>query len=229
MKKLRDLRSKDYHSMLLLRKAAVEQTVGHNCLGFYCLKMIKTPTKRSQSGDAKSSAKKAKPSVGPSILVKDWFEESRSKMFVGAHVSITGSIENAVREAASIGGQAFAMFLCNQRQWAVKPLEDKDAEDFRSACQELGYPSHLILPHSSYLMNCGSHDAELLSKTRALFLDGVQRCDKLGISLYNFHPGSTCNKIPINTCLKNIAESINYVHGNTNQCITGKPEGFTRK
>jgi AP endonuclease-1 len=124
-----------------------------------------------------------------------------------------------VYESASLGGQSFAMFLCNQKTWNVKPLDDETAEKFRSACQELGYPSHLILPHGSYLMNPGAPDPEMLSKSRALFLDGLQRCDKLGIGLYNFHPGSSCGKIPVSECIDNIAESINYALANTNKVV----------
>ena len=111
------------------------------------------------------------------------------------------------------------MFLCNQRTWNVKPLEDESAAKFRAACQELGYPSHLILPHASYLMNPGAPDPEILSKSRALFLDGLQRCDKLDIGLYNFHPGSSCGKIAVSECIDNIAESINYALANTNKVV----------
>lgn len=101
----------------------------------------------------------------------------------------------------------------------MKALEDESAERFRTACQELGYPSHLILPHASYLMNPGAPDPENLSKSRALFLDGMHRCDKLDIGLYNFHPGSSCGKIPVAQCIDNIAESINYVLANTNKVV----------
>lgn len=99
----------------------------------------------------------------------------------------------------------------------MKPLDDEAVGSFRSVCQELGYQSHLILPHGSYLMNPGAPDTEILSKSRALFLDGMQRCDRLGIDLYNFHPGSSCGKISVEKCIENIAESINYVLANTNK------------
>lgn len=101
----------------------------------------------------------------------------------------------------------------------MKPLDDESAERFRSACKELGYPSHLILPHGSYLMNPGAPDKDILSKSRALFLDGLQRCERLGIDLYNFHPGSSCGKITIEECIDNIAESINYVLSNTQKAV----------
>lgn len=46
-------------------------------------------------------------------------------------------------------------------------------------------------------------------------LEEVKRCQRLGIKLYNFHPGSTCGKLSIEECLETIAESINMVHKET--------------
>lgn len=77
------------------------------------------------------------------------------------------------------------------------------------------------MPHASYLMNPGSGDKELLAKSRKLMIDGLSRCDRLGIDLYNFHPGSTCGKISIDDCIKNIAETINIAHSKTKNAIAG--------
>jgi apurinic endonuclease APN1 len=174
-------------------------------------------TSNSASGD-KEPAKKSKKQTMEyvNILPENWYDGNKSNMFIGAHVSMAGSIENAVKEAASIGAQSFALFLCNQRTYNLKPLQDEAAAAFKATCKELGYPVELILPHSSYLCNPGAPDSETLSKSRSLFLDGMQRCEKLGIKLYNFHPGSTCGKISVEECIKRIAESIDYVHANTN-------------
>ena len=50
---------------------------------------------------------------------------------------------------------------------------------------------------------------EGLEKSRAAFLDEMQRCEQLGLKLLNFHPGSHLNKISVEDCLALIAESIN--------------------
>lgn len=176
--------------------------------------------KRSVEGDVKSSGK-AK-STPESILESGWFEKSSSKIYIGAHVSAAGGVENAVKTAAAIGCQSFALFLCNQRSWNVKDLTDESAQIFRDTCIEYGYPSHLILPHASYLVNCGSHDKELLSKSRSMLLDGIKRCEKLGIDYYNFHPGSSCGKIEASESCKLIAESINWVHSVTSKATLRK-------
>lgn len=56
--------------------------------------------------------------------------------------------------------------------------------------QECGFAVDKVLPHGSYLMNCGSTDLEILNKSKNLLIDDLQRCESLGLPLYNFHPGA---------------------------------------
>ncbi|CAB4036374.1 probable endonuclease 4 isoform X1 [Paramuricea clavata] len=140
--------------------------------------------------------------------------------YVGAHVSISGGLHLAAERALEIGAKSFAMFLRSQRQWNAKPLDPKNADLFRSACKEFGFSPHVILPHGIYLMNCGSPEAETLSKSRQVLVDELKRCEMLGLTLYNFHPGSSCGKISVDECLDLIAESINLAHQQTKYVVT---------
>ena len=45
--------------------------------------------------------------------------------FVGAHVSASGGVFNAPKNAVEIGAKAFALFTKNQRQWSAKALDNK--------------------------------------------------------------------------------------------------------
>ncbi len=129
--------------------------------------------------------------------------------YVGAHVSISGGVENAPQNAKAINAKAFAMFTKNQRQWKAKPLTDKSISEFKSRCSDNGYDPAFILPHDSYLINLGNPDEEGLKKSRDAFLDEMQRCEQLGLRYLNFHPGSHLKKIDPDKCLERIAESIN--------------------
>ncbi|NLA74577.1 MAG: deoxyribonuclease IV [Deltaproteobacteria bacterium] len=129
--------------------------------------------------------------------------------YVGAHVSSGGGVENAPRNAADISARAFAFFTRNQRQWSSKPLTSENISKFKAACLEKGFLPDHILPHDSYLINLGSPDEEGLNKSRAAFLDEMQRCEQLGLKYLNFHPGSHLNRITPEECLDRIAESIN--------------------
>ena len=128
---------------------------------------------------------------------------------VGAHVSAGGGVENAPLNAVAIGAKAFALFMKNQRQWKAKPYTTDNIEKFRQNCEDAGYLPEHILPHDGYLINLGHPEKEGLEKSRDAFLDEMQRCEKLGLVMLNFHPGSHLKKISEDTCLKRIAESIN--------------------
>lgn len=129
--------------------------------------------------------------------------------YIGAHVSISGGVENAPVNAHRIGAKAFALFTKNQRQWVASPYSANNVELFRERCQEYGYRAEQILPHDSYLINLGNPDKDALEKSRAAFLDEMLRCEQLGLKLLNFHPGSSLKKVSDEECLTTIAESIN--------------------
>ncbi len=129
--------------------------------------------------------------------------------YIGAHVSTAGGVENAPINAAAIGAKAFALFTKNQRQWNAPPLSEKSIEKFKENCSIHGFdPSH-ILPHDSYLINLGHPGKDELAKSRAAFLDEMQRCEQLGLAMLNFHPGSHLKLVSPEDSLMIIAESIN--------------------
>ena len=131
---------------------------------------------------------------------------------IGAHVSAAGGVQNAPQNASALGANAFALFTKNQRQWVAKPLEQDVINKFKACCQFLGFGPEAILPHDSYLINLGAPEAEKLEKSRSAFIDEMQRCQQLGLTLLNFHPGSHLKKISERDCLALIAESINLAH-----------------
>ncbi|MFN2396606.1 MAG: deoxyribonuclease IV [Bacteroidales bacterium] len=133
----------------------------------------------------------------------------QNKKYIGAHVSASGGVENAPVNAAAIGATAFALFTKNQKQWFAKSLTDENIENFKVNCKKHGYTSEQILPHDSYLINLGHPEDEGLKKSRRAFLDEMQRCEQLGITMLNFHPGSHLKKISEDDCLQRIAESVN--------------------
>jgi deoxyribonuclease IV len=131
------------------------------------------------------------------------------KKFIGAHVSASGGVENAPINAAAIGATGFALFTKNQKQWFAKPLTEESIEAFHANCSLHGYEPKQILPHDSYLINLGHPEEEGLTMSRNAFNDEMRRCQQLGLSMLNFHPGSHLKKISEDECLQRIAESIN--------------------
>ncbi|WP_343126627.1 deoxyribonuclease IV [Buchnera aphidicola] len=131
--------------------------------------------------------------------------------YIGAHVSSAGGVENSVLRAHEIGATTFALFLQNQRRWESPPLTKISKILFKKNCQKYGYVSKYILPHSSYLINLGHPNNFLRKKSQFFFIKEIYRCQELGLSMLNFHPGSFLRKISEKKCLKNIIESINIV------------------
>ncbi len=124
-------------------------------------------------------------------------------------MSASGGVGNAVLNAEAIGATAFALFTRNQRSWVSKPLEQGDVNGFKSLMRERGFDARYVLPHDSYLINLGSPDEETLAKSRAAFLDEMQRAQQLGLTMLNFHPGSHLNRMGEGECLDQIAREIN--------------------
>jgi deoxyribonuclease-4 len=129
--------------------------------------------------------------------------------YVGAHVSASGGVENAPLNANAIGAKAFALFTKNQRQWITSPLTEDNISRFKMNCEKYGYLPKYILPHDSYLINLGNPEKEMLAKSRKSFYDEMSRCELLGLTMLNFHPGAHMNLHSPEDCLKLIAESIN--------------------
>jgi len=129
--------------------------------------------------------------------------------YIGAHVSASGGVFNAPKNAYDIGATAFALFTKNQRRWEAKPLDKETIDKFKAACLRYNFSAEQILPHDSYLINLGHPEKEALQKSQNAFLDEMQRCEQLGLKMLNFHPGSHLKKISEHDCLLRIAESIN--------------------
>ena len=128
--------------------------------------------------------------------------------FIGAHVSISGGVENAPLNAHAIGATAFAMFTKNQRQWSAPPYSEKNIAQFKENCAKYGYTPAQILPHDGYLINLGQPDPVKRKAAQEAFRDEMERCHQLGLTKLNFHPGSHLKKISEADCLALIAEGI---------------------
>lgn len=132
--------------------------------------------------------------------------------FIGAHVSISGGIENAPYNAKEIGAKAFALFTKNQRRWSAKDLEEKNINEFKNRIQEIGILPQHILPHDSYLINLGNNYPEKRQQSFDAFVDELKRCNQLGLIYLNMHPGSHLNEISEEESLNLIIRSINEAH-----------------
>lgn len=129
--------------------------------------------------------------------------------YIGAHVSTSKGVASSPILASQIGARAFAIFTRSPSRWRSPAISEADAQTFKQNCIDYGYTPDVILPHDSFLINLGSPDAAKLAMSREAFLDEFRRCEQLGLTMLNFHPGSHLNEMDEDDCLKRIAESIN--------------------
>lgn len=128
---------------------------------------------------------------------------------VGPHVSISGGVQNAPLNAASLGATAFGMFTKNQRRWDAPPLEQKTIDLFKKNLTDNGFRPSDVLVHDSYLINIGHPQKESREKSYTAFVDELKRCTQLGLHYLNIHPGSHLQLCSEAECLSIIAQSIN--------------------
>lgn len=135
---------------------------------------------------------------------------------VGAHVSASGGVFNAPKNASAIGAKAFALFTKNQKQWNAKPLDLSTIDMFHHAMEEGNFRPCDVLPHDSYLINLGHPEEESRLKSWLAFEEEMHRCEQLGLIYLNFHPGSHLRQISPECCMDYIAEGINHALNHTN-------------
>lgn len=108
----------------------------------------------------------------------------------GSHLSIAGSMSNALREAESLGMDTVQVFTKNQQQWKVKDLEPDAIAEWKAEVKRLGWEGRTTA-HASYLINLASPNDELWAKSIDLMRVEIERCEQLEIPFLVHHPGSS--------------------------------------
>jgi len=77
------------------------------------------------------------------------------------------------------------------------------------------------VPHGSYLVNLAHIDKTRTEQAYDSFLDDLQRCEKLGIRLYNFHPGvANSTGGDRQAAIAHLASNLNRAHKATSTVVT---------
>lgn len=126
-------------------------------------------------------------------------------LLLGAHTSAAGGPENALFEGQEIEATTIQFFTANQKRWEGKQIDDATISKWQKALKETGI-TH-VMSHDSYLINLGSPDSVGLAKSRDAFKRELLRCEQLGVTYLNFHPGAALDDTPQN-CLDRIVESL---------------------
>ncbi len=134
--------------------------------------------------------------------------------FIGAHVSTVGGLDQAINRTKEIGGNAFALFVKNQKRWFTTDLSISEIENFQQKTFSQISPDK-ILPHASYLINLANPFVEKRQLSMKALIAEIKRCESLGLKYLVLHPGSTLKQISEREGLSLISESLNDVFAET--------------
>jgi deoxyribonuclease-4 len=97
---------------------------------------------------------------------------------IGAHVSISGRIFEAVPRAQAIGGECLQIFFGSPRQWRLISYPPEDLAEFRRRRQAAGLDP--LVAHTSYLINFASPDPGVYRRSVVSLVHALQGMDALG-------------------------------------------------
>ncbi|MBL8875605.1 MAG: deoxyribonuclease IV [Phycisphaerae bacterium] len=107
----------------------------------------------------------------------------------GSHLSISGSMHQALLEAERYGMDTVQVFTKNQQQWNTKPLDPAAVKDWLTELRRLAWQDRVV-SHAGYLSNLASPDDELWKKSVDLMTLEIERCETLEIPILVHHPGA---------------------------------------
>jgi deoxyribonuclease IV len=135
-------------------------------------------------------------------------------MLLGAHMSIAGGAFNAFLDGEKLGCTTIQIFTKSSNQWRAKELGEDELTRYHAEQKRTGISP--VIAHDSYLINLGSPDEALLTKSREAFAIELERCEKLKIPYLVTHPGAHMGQGE-EEGLKKIAASLDWVFEHTGE------------
>jgi deoxyribonuclease-4 len=137
-------------------------------------------------------------------------------MRFGAHVSVSGSLDQAVDRALAIGCECLQIFYGSPRQWRTVTYPEEILDRFVAKRRAAGLDP--LVAHASYLVNLAAPVREYRRRTVASLaatLRGVERLDGLGAVT---HLGSRVGA-PRGQALRRVAASVRTVLDQTERAL----------
>ncbi len=128
-------------------------------------------------------------------------------MRLGVHVSIAGSIDQAVVRAAELGCNTFQIFLSSPHSWNKAEIASETVDAFRKLYKK--YEMTGAVAHSIYLINLATKNTFNLDKSIQSIINNLEVAEKLGLSGLVVHIGSYKDSNPeegLNTAINSIKQ-----------------------
>ncbi len=142
-------------------------------------------------------------------------KQENHSLLLGAHMSTSGGLEQAIIKGESIGCTAIGMFTKSNRQWNARDLTGVEIELFKTTQQRSTVQQ--VIAHASYLINLASGN-DIHAKSVQALIDEIKRCTQLGIPYLVLHPGSAGDQSK-QQALNNIVAGLNRALDNTDSSV----------
>ncbi|MEM1518432.1 MAG: deoxyribonuclease IV [Halobacteria archaeon] len=113
-------------------------------------------------------------------------------MLLGAHVSISGSIDLSVDRALQLSCTTFQIFTRNPRGWKAAKLKKEEIEKFKDKRRKASFD--VVVAHMPYLPNIASPNKSSWQLSLRSLIEELKRCDQLEIDYLVSHIGSHLGK-----------------------------------
>lgn len=107
---------------------------------------------------------------------------------LGAHISISGGVDNAPERAKNQDCEVMQIFVQNPQSYKTPKTLLKEAELFKLACKK--YQIQEVYAHAPYLVNLASFDNRIRYGSISLIQRNLERASSLGCRYLMTHLGS---------------------------------------
>ena len=136
-------------------------------------------------------------------------QKNRVRPLLGAHMSISGGLDQALLRGQTVGCEVIQIFSKNSNQWNAKPLTPAEITQFKKTRDDTGVIP--VLVHSAYLINlCTPNDADWTRSSDALYVE-MERAEALEIPYLVLHPGAHLGA-GVEVGIARAARALNQLH-----------------
>src|SRR5207248_2766669 len=113
---------------------------------------------------------------------------TKTKVLLGAHMSIGGGVHTAIERGCSINCTAIQMFVKNNMQWFARPLAREEIGAFLEHRQRRDLLA--VFAHANYLLNLEGANPQFLANSIRALTEELTRADQLELPFLVLHPGA---------------------------------------
>lgn len=111
---------------------------------------------------------------------------------LGSHVSMSGGLLGAAKEAASYEADTFMIYTGAPQNTRRKPIDQMKIEEGKAFMTAHGLSDIVI--HAPYIINMGSFKTTIYDLAKTFFAEEIRRTEAIGANYIVVHPGAYTEK-----------------------------------